>query len=80
VVMMSTVYGEYGCGVLHPATSDKVRFGAEDGGEMGAYHGRRYSAGDNAIMNKLEDYLPVGMEAVLIPDNRLLSEPPNCEK
>ena len=69
-------FGEPGAGVLHPEAPRSIRLGAEDGGEMGAYHGRRYSLAAEAVRNKLEDYLPVGTEAVLIPDPRLLAPPP----
>ncbi|HEX4963864.1 MAG TPA: hypothetical protein VF173_23770 [Thermoanaerobaculia bacterium] len=69
-------FGEPGAGVLHPEAPRSIRLGAEDGGEMGAYHGRRYSLAAEAVRNKLEDYLPVGTEAVLIPDPRLLTPPP----
>ena len=69
-------FGEPGAGVLHPSAPATVRLGAEDGGEMGAYHGRRYSLAAEAVRLKLEDFLPLGLEAVLIPDPRLLVAPP----
>ena len=69
-------FGEPGCGVLHPACPRSVRFGAEDGGEMGAFHDRRYALALEAVRAKLEDFLPMGLEAVLIPDPRLLVAPP----
>jgi hypothetical protein len=65
------VFGEPGCAVLHPAAAEAVRFGAENGGEMGAYHGWRYSLLLAAVQDKLNDFLPVGMEAVIVPDLRL---------
>ena len=65
------VFGEPGCATLHPATAEAIRFGAEDSGEMGAYHGWRYSLLMAAVQDKLNDFLPVGMEAVIIPDLRL---------
>ncbi len=68
-------FGEAGYGVLHPATSESIRFGAEDRGEMGAYHHRHYALRDEAAIDKLSDYLPVGIEPVLIPDIRLLRIP-----
>lgn len=71
VVMYTRVFGRRGCGVLHPATTATVRFGAEDAGEMGAYHRRAYALRETAVLDKLKDYLPVGVEAVLIPDTRL---------
>jgi hypothetical protein len=71
-------FGEPGCGVLHPATPHTIAFGAEDRGEMGAYHGLRYSARRAAVLTKLKDYLPVGKEAVLIPDGTLTCPPPRA--
>lgn len=76
VVLFSEVYGERGCGVLHPASPASVRGGAEDGGEMGAYHRQAYSLRTSALLTKLRDYLPVGIEPVVIPDPRLLEPPP----
>jgi hypothetical protein len=63
--------GKPGCGVLHPQSPESVCFGAEDGGEMGAYHGWRYCLRNRAVLVKLKDYLPLGIEPVLIPDERL---------
>jgi len=71
VVRRRAVFGEPGCATIHPATAEVIRFGAEDGGEMGAYHNRRYSLLLAAVQDKLNDFLPVGMEAVIIPDLRL---------
>lgn len=73
-------FGEPGCGVLHPGAPRSIRFGAEDGGEIGAYHERRYSLAEQAVRQKLTEFLPVGLEAVLIPDSRLLSPPPTLKK
>lgn len=69
-------YGEWGYGVLDPAAPDAIRFGAEDGGEMGAYHHKYYSLKTEAMLDKMRDYLPVGIEPVLIQDARLLRVPP----
>jgi hypothetical protein len=78
VVRRCSLFGEPGCAVLHPATPETIRFGAEDGGEMGAYHSWRYSLLLAAVQDKLKDFLPVGIEAVLVPDLRLhrLPAPP----
>ncbi len=75
VVRRTARFGEPGCGVLHPATPEAVRFGAEDGGEMGAHHGWRYSLLMAAVLDKLKEFLPVGMEAVIVPDLRLHRAP-----
>jgi hypothetical protein len=69
-------FGDPGYGVLHPATTERIRFGAEDGGEMGADHHRATSLTAAAVLAKLEEFLPLGIEAVLVPDARLLVEPP----
>jgi hypothetical protein len=69
-------FGEPGCGVLHPACPRAIRSGAEDGGEMGAFHDRRYSLALEAVSTKLQDFLPLGLDAVLIPDSRLHGVPP----
>jgi hypothetical protein len=80
VVRRSARFGEPGCGVLHPATPEAVRFGAEDGGEMGVHHGWRYSLLMAAVLDKLKEFLPVGMEAVIAPDLRLHRAPiPPCD-
>ncbi len=80
VVRRSARFGEPGCAVLHPATPDSVGFGAEDGGELGAYHSWRYSLLMAAVPDKLKEFLPVGMEAVIVPDLRLHRVPhPECE-
>lgn len=70
------VFGESGYGVLNPVTSDAIRFGAEDGGEMGAYHHKCYSLKAEAVLDKMREFLPVGIEPVLIQDTRLLRVPP----
>ena len=71
-----TDFGAPGCGVLHPAAPDALRFGAEDGGEMGACHDDFHTLREAATLDKLKDYLPVGMEAVLAPDASLECAPP----
>ncbi len=76
VVHSSLDFGEPGHAVLHPASPPSICFGAEDGGEMGAYHHRRYCLQSSAVLEKLKDFLPVGIEAVLVPDPRLLTAPP----
>jgi len=68
--------GHPGGGVLHPATPAAVCSGAEDGGELGAYHEARHCLGHQALVDKLAEHLPVGIEPVLIPDLRLHLSPP----
>lgn len=73
--MFSTQFGRRGCGVLHPATPRSILVGAEDGGEMGAFHDDHLSLLAEAVVEKLKDHLPVGLDAVVIPDMRLLRMP-----
>ncbi|MCG8421112.1 MAG: hypothetical protein MJE77_24595 [Proteobacteria bacterium] len=65
-VMHERQFGQPGCAVLHPATPSSIRAGAEDGGEMGAYHHRHYCVRQRAVIEKLKSFLPVGIEPVLI--------------
>jgi len=69
-------FGEPGCGVLHQSTPDAIRFGAEDGGEMGAFHHKYYTLKTEAMLEKMREFLPVGIEPMLIHDTRLLQVPP----
>ena len=69
-------FGEPGCGVLNPATPDEIRFGAEDGGEMGAFHHKYYTLKTEAMLEKMREFLPVGIEPALVHDTRLLHVPP----
>jgi hypothetical protein len=71
----ATTFGQRGCGVLHPSTPVAIRHGAEDGGEMGAYHDEHLGLLAEAVVDKLRDFLPLGMEAVVIPDPTLLEMP-----
>jgi len=68
-------YDKWGYGVLGLQTPNAIRFGAEDGGEMGAYHHKFYSLKAEAVLDKMREFLPVGIEPVLIPDTRLLIPP-----
>jgi hypothetical protein len=71
LMFYTTEWGKPGCGVLHPASPEAIGNGAEDGGEMGAFHHRGYVLAWQAVTRKLLDYLPVGMNAALIPDRTL---------
>ncbi|MBI5936917.1 MAG: phage tail protein [Betaproteobacteria bacterium] len=73
-------FGQPGCGVLHPDAKAAFRFGAEDGGEMGACHDLRYTLREQAVLDKLAEFLPVGMEAVLVADPSLSCAPPKANK
>ncbi|QDF96877.1 hypothetical protein CJ010_10205 [Azoarcus sp. DD4] len=75
-IFWNSDFGSPGCAVLHPAAFDALRFGAEDGGEMGACHALAYTLRERAVIEKLKDFLPVGIEAVLAPDASLVCAPP----
>lgn len=75
VHFFNSEFGKSSCGVLHPATDESIRQGAEDGTEMGAYHFLYLSVRFSAVEEKLKDYLPIGFEAVVIPDEYLTSFP-----
>jgi hypothetical protein len=65
-----------GQGVLDPATPAAIRLGAEDGGEIGAYHDDAYGLEDVALAEQAADHLPYSLEPVLVADPRLLRVPP----
>jgi hypothetical protein len=73
--LFNRTFGQRSCGVLHPACARVIRHGAEDSGEMGAYHDWHLSLLSEAVVDKLHEYLPVGLQAVVIPDARLLDMP-----
>jgi hypothetical protein len=72
-------FGEAGYGVLDRSTPDAIRFGAEDGAEMGGHHHEYYSLKIEAVVDKMHEFLPVGIEPVLIQDRRLLRLPPEIK-
>jgi hypothetical protein len=75
-IFWNTDFGTPGCAVLHPSADERLRFGAEDGGELGACHQLAYTLRERAVIEKLKDFLPVGIEAVLAPDASLVCAPP----
>jgi len=72
----SQTFGQPGCGVLHPDCAEVFQSGAEDGGELGACHDYRHVLRRKAVIEKLQEFLPVGMEAVLVADPSLACSPP----
>ena len=76
----NTDFGQPGCGVLRPDAKPMFQSGAEDGGEMGACHDYRYAVRQKAVLEKLQEFLPVGMEAVLVADPSLACPPPKAIK
>lgn len=67
-------------GILHAAVSGDIATGAEDGGEMGAYHAANHRGRIAAVLAKLEEFLPVGMEAAVIVDWRMTLVPPELKE
>lgn len=72
----SGTFGQPGCGVLHPLAHERLQSGAEDGGEMGGCHDLRHVLRRRAVQDKLGEFLPVGIEAVLVFDRTLACAPP----
>jgi len=72
-------FGVRGSGVLLPLSGPAIEAGAEDGGELGAYHHRGHAAHARAVLDKLRDNLPVGQVAVVIPDPKLDHAPPTLK-
>jgi len=72
--------GAAGCGVLHWAAPAALTGGAEDGGELGAYHERRFCLTRSAVLDKLVAHLPVGIEPVWIPDDHLYDRLPEFDR
>ncbi|MBB3331409.1 hypothetical protein BDK63_002292 [Halomonas campaniensis] len=79
-VMLSRQFGKEGCGVLHPDGPAEIHAGAEDGGEMGAYHHRFHQRRLEAVRHKLEQHLPLGMTTAIITDPRLARQPPRLRR
>jgi len=75
-VFYGSTFGTPGCGVLHQEALERICFGAEDGGEMGAYHHRRYCLREHAVLSKLEEFVPVATRPVVLRDERLMHAPP----
>ncbi len=74
-VLRPANFGEPGAGVLNLTSSEKIRFGSENEGEMGAYHHLFYAAQIRALQLKLADYLPYGQDVVIKYDPHLARLP-----
>jgi hypothetical protein len=62
-------YGHAGYCKLLTATSDAVRRGAHDGGEMGAFHFVLGPLRETDLRIRIEEYLPAGLEFGIIYQN-----------
>jgi hypothetical protein len=58
----SLQYGQPGYAKLLPLTDDSIRRGADDGGEMGAFHFVLAPLRETDLQVRLQEYLPVGLE------------------
>jgi hypothetical protein len=62
-------YGQPAYMKLLVSTDDSIRRGASDGGEMGAFHSLLAPQRESDLQIRLQEYLPVGLEAGLIYQN-----------
>ncbi|MDW5265451.1 MULTISPECIES: hypothetical protein [Acidobacteriaceae] len=62
-------YGHPGYGKLLATTNDRIRRGADDGGEMGVFHYLLGPLRETDLRIRMQEYLPVGMEFGLIYQN-----------
>lgn len=62
-------YGRPGYLKLLTSTPDVVRRGADDGGEMGAFHFLQAPLRETDLRVRLQEYLPVGLEFGIIYQN-----------
>lgn len=69
-------FGELGYGVLDLTTAPSILQGAEDQGEMGAYHSAHHAAAIDALRRKMTAFLPVGQEIAISYDPMLAQTPP----
>jgi hypothetical protein len=65
-LFVSLRYGDPGYCKLFPGTSDSVRRGADDGGEMGAFHFLLAPLRETDLRVRIQEYLPVGMESGIL--------------
>jgi len=61
-VFISLRYGDPGYGKLSPDTDDLIRRGADDGGEMGAFHFVLAPQRETDLLTRVQEYLPVNLE------------------
>jgi hypothetical protein len=68
-LFFSLRYGDPGYGKLSPSTDDVVRRGAEDGGEMGAFHFVLSPLRETDLRVRMQEFLPVGLEFGIFYEN-----------
>lgn len=62
-------YGEAAYAKLAPCTDDSIRRGADDGGEMGAFHFVQAPSRETDLRVRMQEYLPVGLEFGVFYEN-----------
>jgi len=62
-------YADPGYGKLLPSTADAIRRGADDGGEMGAFHFVLAPLRETDLQVRLQEYLPVSLEFGVFYEN-----------
>jgi hypothetical protein len=55
-------YGDPHYAKLWPSTDDSIRRGADDGGEMGAFHFVLVPLRETDLLVRIQEYIPVGLE------------------
>jgi hypothetical protein len=68
-ILFATRYGRPGYMKLLSATPDSIRRGADDGGEMGAFHFVLGPLRETDLRVRMQEYLPVGLEFGIIYQN-----------
>ena len=68
-IFLALRYGRPGYMKLLTSTPDVVRRGAEDGGEMGAFHFVLAPLRESDLRVRMTEYLPVGLEFGIIYQN-----------
>jgi hypothetical protein len=65
-VFASLRFGHPGYAHVHPNSAEALLRGAEEGGEMGAFHGAGLPWREQNVRIKLAEYLPAGLDAVTV--------------
>lgn len=74
VQFLETKWRKTGCGVVIRGSSDFVENGAENLGVLGSFNHRFFTRRFKAMKKKVAEYLPLGMDAVVIEDPLLLDK------
>ncbi len=65
----SLQYGDPGYAKLLPGTNNAIRRGADDGGEMGAFHFVLAPLRETDLLVRLQEYLPAGLQSGIFYQN-----------